>query len=278
MFISRCGKAIILLFLLIMSGCTELLFFPHKKIVRVPSDIGLAYENIYLTAEDGTALRGWWLPAKAKPKGSIYFLHGNAENISTHIGSVFWLPEAGYNVFLLDYRGYGLSEGVPVLPEVFQDIDAGMLWFVDKTKNTTTPNFMLAQSIGATLGIYYVATHIDASRFLDGLIVDAPLSSYRDIAREKLADFWLTWPIQYPASWLLPERYSPDQVISGLSPLPLLMFHSRDDQVIPYHHSQLLFELAKQPKQLVETHGPHITTFSQPVNRQRLLQFLEQTH
>lgn len=278
MFIFKCGKAIILILLfMLLSSCTSLLFYPQKQLIRTPSDIGLAYENIKLKASDGTALHGWWLPAKGELKGSVYFLHGNAENISTHIGSVYWLPEAGYNVFLLDYRGYGLSEGNPELPEIFQDIDAGMLWFNNKTQYTNQPRFMLAQSIGATLGIYYVATHTAESASLTGLVVDAPLASYHQIVREKLAGFWLTWPLQYPLSWLLPERYSPERVISQISPLPLLMFSSPDDDVIPYHHTQTLFALAGEPKQLITTSGAHISTFSQASYREQLLHFFKQS-
>jgi hypothetical protein len=276
MFIFKHGKGILLILLfMLLASCTSLLFYPQKQLIRTPSDIGLTYENVKFKATDGTALHGWWLPAKGEIKGSVYFLHGNAENISTHIGSVYWLPEAGYNVFLLDYRGYGLSEGNPALPEIFQDIDAGMKWFNSKTQYTNQPRFMLAQSIGATLGIYYVATHPAESTSLAGLVVDAPLASYHQIAREKLASFWLTWPLQYPLSWLLPERYSPDRVISQISPLPLLMFASLDDQVIPYHHTQALFALAGEPKQLITTSGAHIATFSQASHREQLLHFFK---
>ena len=71
-------------------------------------------------------LHGWFLPAQIPSRGTILFLHGNAENVSTHIGSVAWLPAEGFNVFLIDYRGYGLSEGVPTLDGLHRDVEAAI--------------------------------------------------------------------------------------------------------------------------------------------------------
>jgi hypothetical protein len=46
------------------------------------------------------------LPAE-KAAGSILVLHGNAQNLSTHVNSVLWLVKEGYNLFIIDYHGYG---------------------------------------------------------------------------------------------------------------------------------------------------------------------------
>lgn len=77
---------------------------PMRPLVRTPAAADLEWEDVSLRAADGTALFAWFLPVKAgKPRGTILFLHGNAENISTHLGSVWWLPARGYQVLLLDY-------------------------------------------------------------------------------------------------------------------------------------------------------------------------------
>ena len=107
--------------LLFVAGCTSQFFIPMQQHVRTPTDIGLTYDNIGFESSDGTSLHGWWLPANGRAKATILFLHGNAENISTHIGSVHWLPAAGYNVFLFDYRGYGKSAGAVELDGIMRD-------------------------------------------------------------------------------------------------------------------------------------------------------------
>ena len=100
---------------LLLQGCSSLFFYPMEPWVQNPARQGLDYEDVVLIHPDGLRIHGWWLPARGTARGTVYFLHGNAQNISTHLMNVHWLPERGYNVFLLDYRGYGLSEGDPDL-------------------------------------------------------------------------------------------------------------------------------------------------------------------
>ena len=91
-----------------LGSCANLLFFPQRDLVLTPDQVGLAYRDVWFEAADGTRLHGWFLPAEKKMALSaactVLFLHGNAENISTHLASVSWLPAQGYNVFLFDYR------------------------------------------------------------------------------------------------------------------------------------------------------------------------------
>ncbi|MBD9461403.1 alpha/beta hydrolase, partial [Pseudomonas sp. PDM05] len=96
----------------------------------MPPKAHLQYRDVTLTTADGVRLHAWWLPAKAGVplKGTVLHLHGNGGNLAWHLGGSWWLPEQGYQVLLLDYRGYGLSEGKPSLPAVYQDLDAAFSW------------------------------------------------------------------------------------------------------------------------------------------------------
>ena len=73
-------------------GCSNVFFFPYHEHVQTPERLGLKYEDVYFNASDGTRLHGWFLPGAGRALGTILFLHGNAENVSTHIMSVRWLP------------------------------------------------------------------------------------------------------------------------------------------------------------------------------------------
>ena len=74
--------ALLLLTLCCATGCSGIFFFPQKQHLQTPDQLGLEYEDIFFTSDDGTRVHGWWLQAKAPARGTIYFLHGNAQNIS----------------------------------------------------------------------------------------------------------------------------------------------------------------------------------------------------
>lgn len=210
-------------------------------------------------------------------KGIILILHGNAENISTHIHSTAWLSKAGYELLLLDYRGYGLSQGHPSLPDIFQDIDSAAHWLSQRSESQQLPAYWLGQSIGASLSTYYLSLH--RVEGLKAVVVDSPFASYQQIGQEKLSKFWLTWPFQYPLSWIIDNRYSPNKVVSEWPDIPLLIFSSIKDQVIPNHHTQeLLIQFsskAKEKIEYVETNNAHIETYTDSIYRQKTLRFLE---
>lgn len=269
---ARFGLAV--LAALFLAGCTGLFFQPYRGYLLTPDQIGISYENVFFTTRDGLRLNGWFLPAKGKARGTVYFLHGNAQNISTHIGSVWWLPSYGFNVFLIDYRGYGLSQGTASVPAVFDDIESGLRALVARRDVDPHRIVLLGQSLGGSLAVYAL-THSAYRADVRALVIDSAFASFRGIAREKLAAFWLTWPFQIPLSWTVDDAYSPIRYIDRVSPTPLLIIHSRTDQVVPVAHALSLYAAAKQPKQLwLLPHGDHIATFNDPANRVRLVRYL----
>lgn len=267
-------KILLVVTVMLSSACSRLLFYPDSDWQRTPADVGVAYRDIHLTAADGIALSAWWLPAQGEPRGTVLFLHGNAENISTHLASVYWLPEQGYQVLLLDYRGYGKSQGSPSLPEVFLDIDAALDWLLASGELRDQPLYVLGQSLGASLASYSLASHPQALARLDGVVLDAAFTGYSDIAQEVASRSWLTWLFQYPVAWSMPSGFDPVDHIAAIAPVPVLIVHGRQDQVIPYAHGQALMAAAGSPKSMLSYDGPHIATFMDMENRQHLLTFL----
>ncbi len=260
-----------------LSGCSGIFFFPQKTLVQTPERLHLDYEDVYLESRDNLTLHGWWLKAKAPLRGTVYFLHGNAENISTHIHNVAWLPDCGYQVFLLDYRGFGHSQGKATLPGALQDIATGFQFVLDKNTGRKKPVYLLGQSLGASMAIYFAATDPAARKNLSAVISDAAFTRYSAIARYATSQSWLTWLLQYPVSWSVIRGYDPIDYIADIAPLPLLLIHSKDDQVIPYAFSQELLQAAQPPKTFLATSGPHTATFNDRKNREFLLQFLANT-
>jgi uncharacterized protein len=260
----------------LLAGCNGVFFFPGRAQVLSPDQLGLKYEDVYFPARDGTRLHAWFLPAQGRALGTILFLHGNAENISTHIMSVRWLPARGFNVFLLDYRGYGASQGEPTVQGVQEDVNAAMETLLARPGVDPDRLVVFGQSLGGSIAIYNVA-HSPYRRHVRALAVESAFASYRGIAREKLADFWLTWPLQYPLSWLVSDRYSPARAVARISPIPLLVIHGDHDPIVPLADGERLFALAREPKQLwIVPGGGHIQAFRHQSFRDRFVAWLKQ--
>ena len=255
-------------------GCSGVFFQPYRGHAQTPENLGLMYEDVQFQAGDGIPLHAWFLPAEGKAQGTILFLHGNAENISTHIMSVRWLPTRGFNVFLLDYRGYGASGGAASLSGVQDDMDAALRTVL--ARNDVNPDrvVVFGQSLGGAIAIHNVA-HSPYRRHIRALVVESAFASYRQITHEKLADFWLTWPLQWPLSWTVSDEYSPSAAVAGVSPIPLLIIHGDRDPIVPSHHGQRLYDLAREPKQLwVIPGGGHIQAFQSQIYRDRFVAYL----
>jgi hypothetical protein len=257
-------------------GCTNLFLQPAMDLVPNPNLSRFQYEEVHFASQDGVALHGWFLQGKGKHRGVILFLHGNAQNISTHVNNVLWLVADGYDVFAPDYRGYGRSEGRPSVEGVHRDAEAALKYLMGKPFCKKEQIVLLGQSLGGAIAIYTVAHLPDKSR-IAAVIADSPFASYRMIAREKLAGIFLTWPFQYPLSMLFNDDYSPLKCVKDVSPVPLLFLHGTRDRVVPVQHSRILFQEALLPKEMIESDvDGHINFFSSQSNRDKLLNFLSQ--
>jgi hypothetical protein len=258
----------------LLSACTNVFFQPQNNQYLTPNEIGLAYEDVYFTSTDGVRLHGWLLPAQGAVKGTVLFLHGNAENISTHIASVHWLPAQHYNVFLPDYRGYGLSGGSPSLAGAQDDINSAMAYLLQRKDVDPERIVILAQSLGGALAIYNIA-HSPYKEKIKALISESAFSDYRGIVREKLDSFWLTWPLQWPLSLTINDDYNPLSSVSKVSPIPLLIIHGDNDNVVPLNHGAALYAAAAQPKEMwVVDGGAHIEAFRHKKYQAKLLDYL----
>ena len=268
----------LLLLTLLLSGCTQLFFHPHSLLIDTPERHGIAYQVETLQAADGKSLNAWFLPARDKAgggaKATVLFLHGNAENISTHFRSIAWMPAEGFNVLALDYRGYGVSEGTPSLAGMQLDIDAAMRSLLARKDVDANRIVIFGQSIGGALAIHYAAHGAYRAR-VRAVVADSAFSDYRQITQEKLAGFFLTWPFQWLPWLTINNDYSPAASVAALSPVPLLLIHGDRDAVIPLHHSRRLFERAGEPRELWIVPGAgHIQSLNSEAVRNRLVEFL----
>lgn len=280
----KTGKALgqyiaLLLVCALLSGCTQLFFYPQTTHVTNPAALGYDYQDVFMRSADGTKIHAWLIEPKPPYRGTIYFLHGNAQNISTHFGATLWLLDSGYQVFGLDYRGYGLSEGVADVPEVFSDIEAGAEWITAKLQSSEAqgrpPLYLLGQSLGGALAIKFAQSDPQFAQRFDGLITEAAFSRYGTVARHIAGTHWLTWAAQYPAQWLITRDYDPLDAIAELGGIPKLLIHSEQDEIIPYRFGRELLDAAPEPKHWITASGSHIRAAADPAVRQQILDFMQ---
>ena len=263
-----------LFLLIVVAGCSALFLHPSREMQESPAVRQFNHRDVVFRAPDGIVLHGWYFPA-ANPRGSILVLHGNAENLSTHVHSGLWLVKEGFNIFIIDYRGYGWSGGEQALEGAHLDAAAALEKLFDMPETDQDRVVVIGQSLGGSIAVYTVATSPRKDR-IRALVIDSVFSSYRRIAREKMNDIWITWPFQYPFSFFFNDDYSVEKYIATVSPVPLLILHGLSDPVVPTHHGRMLFDAAREPKQLWLTLTPgHVQSFADESVRQSLVRYLE---
>ena len=267
--------------LLALAGCTSLsalFFYPQSALISTPKDAELEYQDIWLKAQDGTILHSWWIPAQgAEPDSTVMFLylHGNAENISSHSHSIYWLATKGVSVLALDYRGFGASEGKALMPEILQDIEAAALWM--KQTHPDKELIILGQSIGAALAINFTAQAADQYQ-IKALVLDAPFTGFATTARSAMSATLVGWLI-WPFTVLIPSQWDPIKHIRKID-IPTLIMHSQKDTIVPYTSGKKLYKTwqAAHPKQQLcwlDSKGPHTMSFAFPELKQATLNFIQ---
>jgi pimeloyl-ACP methyl ester carboxylesterase len=259
-----------------MSGCRSPFFYPTREHAPVPGLDNIVRQDLRFASEDGVPLHGWLLiPRDRAPRGTILFLHGNAENISTHVQSVLWLVREGYTVLAFDYRGYGWSGGdAPDIPGVHRDARAALSYILSLAGVSRDRLVLFGQSLGAAVAVHTVATASPEQR-PRAVILDSPFAGYRRIVRDKLSALIVTWPIARPASWFFDDEYSPERWIGKIAPAPVIVIHGTADRVVPYAHGKRLYDLASDPKGFWTVEGGgHATALRNPEVRGQFLAFL----
>ncbi|MDA8100292.1 MAG: alpha/beta hydrolase [Nitrospiraceae bacterium] len=261
------------LFLLLTVGCESVFFYPSRGLFANPFLKEFPPQDVAFRSSDGVTLLGWFFAAK-DPVGTILILHGNAENISTHVNGFLWLIPNGFNLFIFDYRGYGLSEGDPSLAGIQRDAEAALEKLMTLPGVDPDRIVVYGQSLGGTVAVNLVASSPHKKR-IRALVVDSAFASHRLIAQEKMSLHWFTWPLQYPVSWFFASQYSPVRHIADVAPVPVLIIHGMHDTIVPVRHSELLFDAAREPKELWFTANQgHIRSIMDPPVRAKLKEYL----
>ena len=213
----------------------SMIFFPEKEWDESPADYGLLWEDASFQTSDHVKLHGWFLKA-ADEKGVVLFFHGNAGNISGRLFKAKGWVERGFSVFLVDYRGYGKSEGqIQTQEDVLKDARAAWDWLIVK-KSESSSIILYGESLGTHPAIVLAGENKAAA-----LVLEAPFTSFADLAG-----------VHYP---FVPKMLVRDFIFPNLDRIhavrcPVFILHGTNDEICPYAMAQKLFEFAPGPKEL----------------------------
>lgn len=201
-----------------------------------PAAAAAGVREVELRTEDGLRILGWHLPGRRE--GTIVLFHGNGGHRGLRLEWMELIAAQGAGVFLIDYRGYGGSEGSPTEEGLYLDAEAAIAWV---RANAPGPIVLMGESLGSGVAVEMARRHPPA-----GLIIHAGFSSTVDVARGRL--FFL------PVRWIMLDRFENAAKIGEVF-APKLFFHGREDGVVPYRHGEALFAAAPEPKRWVGIEG-----------------------
>lgn len=224
----------------------NLIHIPSRGVTQTPSEIGLDYQDVHLTTEDGETLHGWWIPAE-DATGTLLFFHGNAGNISHRLDSLRIFHGLNQNVLIVAYRGYGDSSGRPGETGLYTDADTAMQWLRDEQELDSEEITVFGRSLGAA-----VASRVAQDYSVAGVILESAFTSVPDIGAE-------LYPF-LPVRLLARHEYPTERHVTEIS-APLLVVHSPDDEIVPFAHGRAIYDAASDPKTFLEISGDHNSGF-----------------
>ncbi len=240
---------------------SKYIYFPSRDMGPTPQDIGLDYEDLFFYTEDHIKINGWFVPARKK-RPTLLFLHGNGGNISHRLELIQLLHHEGLPVLIIDYRGYGKSQGQPTERGTYLDAQAAMDYLEYQKGILPQDVVVYGRSLGGP-----IAARLAAAKNPAGLILDSTFTSIKDLGAE-------LYPL-LPVRRFLRFSYDTVHFIAKVQ-CPLLIIHSREDKYVPYHHAQDLYAKAKTQKDLLTIKGGHNDGFlvSAAAYRQKLHHFI----
>lgn len=223
----------------------RLIFQPSREILATPAAIGLHFDAVKLDTDDGERLDAWHVPSRAPgpAQALVLIFHGNAGNISHRLDYLRMFHDLGYASLILDYRGYGRSTGSP--SEAGTRLDAATA-FRYATTTLAYPReriILFGESLGGAVAAQLATVHRPAA-----LVLASTFTSIPDLGAEIYP--WL------PVRILTRTRYDSLEHVKTLA-TPVLISHSRDDDIVPFAHGERLFAAAAAPKRFIELQGGH---------------------
>jgi hypothetical protein len=222
-----------------------LVFKPDTTLHTAPADYPFPVQDIAFAGEPRQTLHGWWVAAPNPRAKMVLYLHGNDGNVSTNMDGIEHLRELGYSVFLIDYRGYGASDGgFPSEEGVYRDAEAAWDYLAHERGLDPINLVIYGHSLGGAIAIELALRHPEAG----ALLVESSFTSIRDLARLD-ARF-----AAVPVGPFLNQRFDSIAKVGRLRP-PVLYIHGTADEIVPFEMGKSLYEATPAARGFVAIRG-----------------------
>ena len=242
----------------------RLVFLPHmpgRELDATPQVIRLDYEDAWIDTADGERLHSWYIPAD-DARGTVLFFHGNAGNISHRMESILIFNRLGLNVLIVDYRGYGQSSGKPGEQGSYRDARAAWDYLVGQRRLPPERIVIFGRSLGGGVGAWLASQPgVEPA----GVIIESSFSSGVDMGKR-------LYPM-LPVRLITRINYPVREYITAVR-APVLVVHSRDDEIIPFDMGRAIYQAAPEPKTFFEMGGDHNAGFW--ISRERYVPALDE--
>jgi alpha-beta hydrolase superfamily lysophospholipase len=219
----------------------HLIYFPGRSLDPKPTDLGLEYDEVWLTAADGVRVNGWALPPPGATRGWVLYSHGNADTMAIRVGIMKPLVERGLGVLLYDYRGYGRSEGRPDEEGTYRDAEV-MLAETMRRAGEARRVFLMGESLGGGVSYELAVRHPE----LAGLITTSTFTSIPDMVVALL---------KIPAlRRIVRTQYDNLAKVARIT-LPRLVLHGTRDELVPYRMGETLRDASRPPADFLAIAG-----------------------
>ncbi len=228
----------------------EKFYFPSKEWQNIE---GIDFTEIYFSIDNDT-INTILFKSTDTTKATIIYFHGTGGNISSNTYIAELLTHEGFQVFMIDFRGYGKSTGKPTHLNIANDAQV----IFDKIKSMNEFKNLPIIIIGASLGTQ-IATKItrDNETEISALILDGTMSSFTDLAKLSVSEDQKDIISTYVTS-----PYSAEEDIKYIKSTPKLFIHSKFDKYVPFNQGNTVFSNATEPKTFWEYEGNHLDSAS----------------
>jgi fermentation-respiration switch protein FrsA (DUF1100 family) len=226
-----------------------------------PIQSGFNYENVFVKTSDGVNIHGWYINCE-NSRGTVLFFHGNAGNISHREDTIRIFNSLGMSVFIIDYRGYGESEGSPSIVGVDMDALAAWDWLISEHMLPPEKILVFGRSLGGAVAVELMRGVKPKAAILESTFSGLAEMSGSDI----LSPF---------VNMLLGGAWNSAKTAANIE-TPTLCIHSPEDEIVPYRLGKKLYEALAGEKYFFEISGDHNSGFirSMPEYKKRLDEFL----
>jgi fermentation-respiration switch protein FrsA (DUF1100 family) len=215
------------------------IFFPERELWASPSDGGMNYEDVYLPCPDGMTIHGWFIPGRKKT--IMLFFHGNGGNISHRIEKIRLLCYPQLSSLMIDYHGYGQSQGSPSEKSCYLDAMAAWDYLTQERHIDPHQIVLFGESLGGA-----VAVDLASKKGAGAIILESTFTNIGAVMSRFVPGVGSLFKRKFDSLSKIPHLHS-----------PLLILHGDEDELVPYPLGQKLFERANEPKEFFTIRGAH---------------------